>query len=243
MLTDVVIYGAGGLGGLVQDVLNLGGRYRPSACLESNPAKRGQVVSGLAVRGGIEQVEALRADGVEGVIVAIGENVTRVALAEALQARGLRLISAIHPLASVSPSAQIAEHVLIGPRATICVHTRIGPHTVVSAGAIADHDNTIGQGVFLEPAVRLAGTVIVEDFAVIGIGASVIPGRRVGRGAHVQPGAVVIHDVPPNAIVGGVPATTTGPTRSNFVPDTQPGAAGQADCRRTVMSNPRTMLL
>ena len=43
---DVVIFGAGGLGSLVQDILQQGGRYRPVAFLDSNPAKHGQFLNG-----------------------------------------------------------------------------------------------------------------------------------------------------------------------------------------------------
>ena len=240
----VVIYGAGGLGAVVQDILQQGGRYRPVAFLDSNPAKHDQIMGELPVRGGIEQLAALQRDGVGAAIVAIGDNLTRTAVAETLAARGLRLVSAIHPLASLSPSADIGAHVIIGPRATVCVHARIGAHAVVSAGAIVDHDNVVGRGVFLHPAVKLAGAVTVEDFAVIGIGAAVIPGRRVGRGACVEPGAVVIRDVAPNTTVGGVPAILKAALRSRFIPDPASVVlAAQADWRRTVMSKPRTMPL
>ena len=103
---------------------------------------------------------------------------------------------------------------------SICVHARIGAH-VVSAGSIIEHDNFIGRGVFLHPAVRLAGTVIVEDLATLGIGACVIPGRRIGRGALVQPGAVIIADVAPGAMVAGVPGNER--SASRFVSESIPG--------------------
>jgi sugar O-acyltransferase (sialic acid O-acetyltransferase NeuD family) len=176
-------------------------------------------VADLPVVGGLEQLERLRKEGVRRAVVAIGDNVTRAAHAEMLQAHDMQLISAVHPLASISPSARISEHVVVGPRATICVHARIGRHAVLSAGAIAEHDNVIGIGAFLGPAVRLAGGVTVEDLATLEIGASVIPGRRVGAGARVEAGAVVIHDVPPNTVVGGVPAAADASMRSRFVPD------------------------
>jgi len=205
-MIDVAIYGAGGLGSEVQDILLQGGRYRPVVFLDSDTAKHGTVVAGLPVQGGLERVDELLRAGIRHIVVAIGDNVTRAAYAETLQAHGMELISAIHPLASISPSATLGRHVIIGPRANICVHARLGPHTVVSAGALTEHDNVIGVGAFIGPAVRLAGTVKVEDFATVEIGASVIPGRTVGRGARVKAGSVVIRDVPPNAVVSGVPA-------------------------------------
>ncbi|MEW6252002.1 MAG: acetyltransferase [Planctomycetota bacterium] len=225
-MTDVLIFGAGGFGSLVQDILAQGDAYRAVAFLDSNPARHGRQVAGLPVLGGVERLILLHHDGVGRAIVAIGDNVTRMAIAETLRKRGFELISAIHPLASISPSAEIGGHVVLGPRATICVHTRVGPHTVLSAGAIADHDNVIGQAVFLHPAVRLAGGVTVGDFAVLGIGACVIPGRKVGAGATVGPGAVVIRDVPAIAHVSGVPAAVPLPAQSRFVPELAQQATG-----------------
>lgn len=48
--------------------------------------------------------------------------------------------------------------------------------------------------------------VLIEDDADIGVGAILLPGVRVGKGAQVAAGAVVTTDVPPYAIVAGVPA-------------------------------------
>ena len=48
--------------------------------------------------------------------------------------------------------------------------------------------------------------VRVEAWADIGTNATILPGVTIGRGAIVGAGAVVTHDVPPFAIVAGVPA-------------------------------------
>lgn len=48
--------------------------------------------------------------------------------------------------------------------------------------------------------------VVIEDDSDIGINAVILPGVRVGRGAVVGAGAVVTEDVPPYAVVAGVPA-------------------------------------
>lgn len=85
---------------------------------------------------------------------------------------------------------------------------------------------TIGANVGVGPAVRIltsthaeAGRdvpilhsplelapVIVEDDADLGVGAIVLPGVTVGRGAQVGAGAVVTRDVPPYSVVAGNPA-------------------------------------
>ena len=48
--------------------------------------------------------------------------------------------------------------------------------------------------------------VVIEDDVWLGANVIVTSGVRIGRGAIVAAGAVVTKDVPPYAIVGGVPA-------------------------------------
>ena len=56
----------------------------------------------------------------------------------------------------------------------------------------------------VEPAS--AKPVVLEDDVLIGANAVVLEGVRVGRGAVVAAGAVVISDVPPETVVAGIPA-------------------------------------
>lgn len=48
--------------------------------------------------------------------------------------------------------------------------------------------------------------VVIEDDADLGVGAIVLPGVTIGRGAQVGAGAVVTEDVPAYAVAVGVPA-------------------------------------
>ena len=58
------------------------------------------------------------------------------------------------------------------------------------------------------PAEQAASAVpvVIEDDVVIGANAVVLEGCRVGKGAVVAAGAVVVSDVAPGAVVAGVPA-------------------------------------
>lgn len=49
------------------------------------------------------------------------------------------------------------------------------------------------------------GDIIVDDDVWIGYGAKILSGVHIGQGAVIAAGAVVTKDVPPYAIVGGVP--------------------------------------
>lgn len=84
----------------------------------------------------------------------------------------------------------IEEYVGWGPGAKVLGST----HTGVPADV-----PIIATSLRIEP-------VRIGAWADIGVNAVILPGVTVGRGAIVGAGAVVTHDVPPFAIVAGVPA-------------------------------------
>lgn len=81
-------------------------------------------------------------------------------------------------------------------------------------GVVIGETTEIGDWVMLYQGVTLGGTgkqqgkrhPTLEDEVVIGVGASVLGAIRIGRGARVGGGAVVVKDVPPHATAVGVPA-------------------------------------
>lgn len=50
------------------------------------------------------------------------------------------------------------------------------------------------------------GPIVIEDDVWIGASAVISPGVRIGRGSIIAAGAVVVKDVPPFSVFGGVPA-------------------------------------
>lgn len=78
----------------------------------------------------------------------------------------------------------------------------IGPGVIILTSTHAEHGRTVAP---LFSPVETA-KVHVEDEVNIGVGAIVMPGVRVGRGAKIGAGAVVTHDVAAYSIVAGAPA-------------------------------------
>jgi acetyltransferase-like isoleucine patch superfamily enzyme len=76
----------------------------------------------------------------------------------------------------------------------------IGVKVLTSAHALDEPELPI-----LHSPLRFA-PVSLEDGSDIGVGAVILPGVRVGRGAQVGAGAVVNEDVPDYAVAAGVPA-------------------------------------
>lgn len=122
--------------------------------------------------------------------------------------------------ARIEPGAIIREQVEIGDSAVIMmgavinIGAVIGEGTMIDMGAILGGRATVGKNCHIGAGAVLAGViepasatpVIVEDGVLVGANAVVIEGVHVGRNAVVAAGAVVIEDVPENAVVAGCPA-------------------------------------
>ena len=62
-------------------------------------------------------------------------------------------------------------------------------------------------------------TVVIEEYAFIGLNAVILPGVTVGRGSVVNSGAVVAKDIPAYAIVGSAKSSIVGRRRVNASDD------------------------
>jgi serine O-acetyltransferase len=79
-------------------------------------------------------------------------------------------------------------------------------------GTIIHHRAVIGNRVLVGAGTVIGGrsgheaVPVIEDDVDIGVGAKILGPIKVGKGAIIGANAVVIHDVPAGAVVGGVPA-------------------------------------
>lgn len=102
-------------------------------------------------------------------------------------------------LISIGEFSHINHDCIIDARAQVRIGNSVSiSHRVNIMTGSHDVDNKNFQGLF-KP-------ITIEDYAWIGIGATILQGVTIGKGAVVCAGAVVTKDVPAYAIVAGVPA-------------------------------------
>ncbi|WP_312634409.1 2,3,4,5-tetrahydropyridine-2,6-dicarboxylate N-acetyltransferase [Oscillibacter sp.] len=133
---------------------------------------------------------------------------------------GVPLLDTRNVPARIEPGSIIREKVEIGEGAVIMmgailnIGAIVGPGTMIDMGAVLGGRATVGAHCHIGAGAVLAGVVepasatpvIVEDNVLVGANAVVIEGVRIGKNAVVAAGAVVVEDVPENAVVAGCPA-------------------------------------
>ena len=157
----------------------------------------------------IEPILKAHADIIEDCVV---ENDRRNSAVPLLDMKGVN--------ARIEPGAMIRDRVEIGDRAVIMrgaiinIGAVVGEDTMIDMGAVLGGRAIVGKRCHVGAGAVLAGVVepasatpvVIEDDVLIGANAVIIEGVRIGKGSVVAAGSVVISDVAPNSVVGGVPA-------------------------------------
>lgn len=125
-----------------------------------------------------------------------------------------RLNARIEPGAIIRDQVEIGDGAVIMMGAILNIGAIVGPGTMIDMGAVLGGRATVGSRCHVGAGAVLAGVVepasakpvVLEDDVLIGANTVVLEGVRVGRGAVVAAGAVVISDVPPETVVAGIPA-------------------------------------
>jgi len=215
-MNRVVGLGAGGHAKVVLDILRQHPDYQILGLLDSDPTHLGTEVLGIPVIGNDELLPKLRAQGVTHFFVGVG-SIGSTALRTKLYQRGITSgldpVTAIHPAATVAPSAILGLGATIMAGAVINPCAELGANVVVNTGAIVEHDCVIGDHAHIAPGACLLGGVRIGLACHVGAMAVIRQGITVGDAAIVGAGSVGGSDGPKGIKVLGVPAPPWGPAR------------------------------
>ena len=192
-MATINLFGASGHAKVIMDIISAQGDY--VGCLYDD-APRFTEIHGVPVYKTIDV-------NISGpLIISIGSNNIRKMIAERYP---IEYAKAIHPLATVSPSAMVEEGSVVMQGAIIQSDAHIGRHCIINTGASVDHECQISDYVHISPHATLCGNVHVGESSWIGAGTTVIPGVKIGRGCIIGAGSVVIRDIPDGATAYGNP--------------------------------------
>ncbi len=220
-MNKIILIGAriDGQAGVVLDTLEEIGGYEVVGFLDNTPNLHGSLINGIPVMGSSAEIGNTKFGDDFYFHIAIGDNIARAALYDALKKANLPVLTIIHPTAFVSKYAHIHEGCFIGPMAVVNTGCILQPVALINSGAIIEHDNRIGKAVHMAPGVKTAGRVRVDDFTFVGIGSTILPDIHIGSAAMIGAGSTVVKDVDSKTTVIGYAAKKH---EKNIYTDTEP---------------------
>lgn len=201
-----LLYGAGGHGRVVADIVASLSRLELAGFIDDDSALHGRVLGGAPVLGSSAALPGLLSEGVRGAIVTVGRNVVRMRLAGEMEQLGFELVAAVHPSAVLAPEVTVGRGTVVMAGVVVNTGSTVGDNVILNTGATIDHDCQVEDGSHVSPGVHLAGGVHLERGVHVGIGANIIESISIGPGATIGAGAVVLRDVGPGETWVGNPA-------------------------------------
>jgi acetyltransferase EpsM len=201
--TAILVYGSGGHGKALTELLRALGSYRIMGFIDDGKVP-GEEILGLPVLGGRQALPELNRQGVwlaVNAVGGIGNTASRIEVFRRLAEAGFTCPAVIHPTAFVEPSAQLSPGVQVMPHAYVGSQAVIGFGAIINTGAIVSHDCVLGEFANLSPGAILAGEVQVGSRVLVGMGVTVNLQVKIGAGARLGNGATVKTHVPENAVV------------------------------------------
>jgi sugar O-acyltransferase (sialic acid O-acetyltransferase NeuD family) len=203
----LAIIGAGGHGRVVADAAEASGWERIDFFDNSWPEKKCNAVWDV-----VGDLTSLKESitRYDGVIVAIGNNKTRLQMMRELELLNPYWVNIIHPRAILSTYVEMGMGVVVFAGAVVNAMTKIGDAVIINTGATVDHDCVLSDGTHISPGVNLAGGVLIGQKTWIGIGSAIKENIQIGCNVTVGAGSVVIKDISDNQLAYGAPASVKG---------------------------------
>lgn len=145
----LIILGAGGHGKVVADLAKQTGKYKEIFFLDDN-SQEAEVIGKC-----FQYLEFQSAD--TEMYPAFGNNTVRIQWENKLLEAGISLAKIIHPLAYVSPLAEVASGCVVMPYAVVNTGTKIRKACIINIGAMVDHDCILEEGCHLAPGAIVKG--------------------------------------------------------------------------------------
>ena len=203
---DIVIVGAGGFGREVylwaKDSFSEE-QYKIKGFLDDNSKALDDYNVDIGVIGSIDKYEIKEKDRF---IIGIGTLEIKKQIVESLVHKGANFYTLIHPSAVIGTNVRIGKGCIICPNCILTNDITIGDFVFINASSTIGHDTIIGEYTSVNGKVEITGNVEVGVGCLFGVGAKVIPKRRIGDGATIGAGSVVIKNVPSSVTVFGNPA-------------------------------------
>lgn len=199
----VIVYGGGGHGKSVIDLIRASGIYHIHGVIDDG-IKPGTSILGVQVLGGKHLLPELHAQGIRQAVNAvggIGDITSRIKVFQLLAKNGFVCPTISHPSAVIEPSAIIASGVQVFPQAYVGSEASVDFGVIINTGAIVSHECRLEAYTNISPGTVLAGDVKIGKNSLIGMGVTVNLGVKIGENSRIGNSATIKSDVGEGSII------------------------------------------
>lgn len=208
-VSNIMLWGSSSHAGYTSEIVERQGRYEIKflydPTLDSDTRRHGYRV----LSGGLENLrDTIEYEGVEGVIVAIGDNFIRHSVSRQIKdgINSLKFVSAVHDSAVVRDGVEIGRGAVVMAGAVVTRYSQIGEGAFLATNCSVGHDSDIGAFASVLGGAAMGGNCAIKERSAIGMGSTIIQEVEVGPRTIVGAGSLVLDDLPKDVIAFGSPA-------------------------------------
>lgn len=154
----------------------------------------------------VDVIMSVKLHSSDAVIIAVADCDLKEKLFEHYTNIGVKVLTYIHSTAFIGNNVIIGDGTVICPYAILTSDIRIGRAVTINAHSSIGHDATLGDYCTLSGHCDVTGHVCLDNKVFMGSHALVIPKIKVGEGAVIGAGSVVISKVKSGTTMFGNPA-------------------------------------
>lgn len=139
-------------------------------------------------------------------ICGVGSPKIKKKVIQPLLKQGAQFISFVHPRALIGDRVKLGMGVVICPESVLSCDIELGDFSMINLRSTVGHDVKVGPWSTISAQCDLTGGTQLGAEVFLGSRVSVIPGKKVGDGATIGAGSVVMTNIPDGVTAFGSPA-------------------------------------
>ncbi len=206
-MNNLIIIGARGYGREVYNWATQCAEYKKDWTIKGFLDDKSNALDGMGYQVPIiSSVEDYEIETGDVFICALGDVLFKRKYIQLILDKGGEFINIIHPTAIINSFSKIGIGIIICPFASISNEAILGDFVTIQAYSGLGHDVKIGSWCHINSYSFMGGYATLEEEVTLHTRATILPGLKVGKGAVVGAGSIVIKNVKAGTTVFGNPA-------------------------------------
>lgn len=210
------VFGAGAHGRIMMDNLKSVYQKEDLFFLDDNPKLKSSKINETLVRGSFDEMKKEIKKKKIKIVVSIANNKTRKSIFKKIEDCNIPLLTFIHPLSFVAPSAKLYEGCVVLGHCTINSNAQIKKGVIINVGSLIEQNCILEEFVGIGPGVHIGGRTLIGQNTLICTGANIFARIKIGKNCLIAANSLINKNVDNNIYMMGSPAEYIGKINNEF---------------------------